>query len=203
MIDAIIFDFGDVFINIDKEHCHNQLKKLGLKEWNSELDILNHNYEIGKIDELQFMEGLQKQIPNASVLEIRDAWNTVLKDFPENRLEFIQMLAPKYKMYLLSNTDRTHIEKFEHKFGLSFARDFYSCFEKVYFSFEFGFRKPDEKAFQFILNNHHLIPKKTLFVDDNADNIASAKNLGLKTWHLNPKTEDVVQLLDYIKNLND
>ena len=81
MIDAIIFDFGDVFINIDKEHCHNQLKKLGLKEWNSELDILNHNYEIGKIDEIQFMEGLQKHIPNASVLEIRDAWNTVLKDF--------------------------------------------------------------------------------------------------------------------------
>lgn len=202
MIEAIIFDFGNVFINIDEEVCMNELKKLGLKEWNSELTQLNLDYEIGKIDELQFMEGLQKHIPNASVLEIREAWNTVLKDFPENRLEFIQMLVPKYKMFLLSNTDRTHIEKFEHKFGLSFTRDFYSCFEKVYFSFEFGFRKPDEKAFQFLLNNHHLIPKKTLFVDDNLDNIESAKNLGLKTWHLNPKTEDVVQLLDYIKNLN-
>ena len=148
MIDAIIFDFGDIFINIDNDICMNELKKLGLKEWNDDLANLNVQYETGKIDELEFFTGFQKHIPNHDVVEIRAAWNTLLQDFPLERLEFLQMITSKYKLYLLSNTDRTHIEKFEHKFGMSFARDFYSCFEKVYFSFEFGFRKPDEKAFQ-------------------------------------------------------
>lgn len=203
MIEAIIFDFGDVFINIDKDYCANELKKIGLKEWNEELEALNHDYEIGKIDELQFFEGFQKHIPSADLIKIREAWNSLLKDFPDKRLEFLQMLAPNYKMYLLSNTDRTHIEKFEHKFGISFAKDFYACFERVYFSFEFGFRKPDVKAFQFIMGNHNLTPKKTLFIDDSLDNIESAKSLGLKTWHLNPKTEDVTELLDRIALLDD
>lgn len=203
MIDAIIFDFGDIFINIDNEVCMNELKKLGLKEWNDDLAQLNIQYETGKIDELEFFTGFQKHIPNHDVVEIRAAWNTLLQDFPLERLEFLQMLTSKYKLYLLSNTDRTHIEKFEHKFGMTFARDFYSCFEKVYFSFEFGFRKPDEKAFQFIVNNHNLTPKKTLFVDDSLANIEGAQKIGLKTWHLNPKTEDVTQLPSILKTIHD
>lgn len=203
MIEAIIFDFGDVFINIDNELCMNELKKLGLKEWNEDLTNLNILYETGKIDELEFFTGFQKHIPNRDIVEIRAAWNSLVQDFPLERLEFLQMLTSQYKLYLLSNADNTHVDKFEHKFGLSFARDFYSCFEKVYFSFEFGFRKPDEKAFQFIINNHNLIPKKTLFVDDSEANIESAKKIGLQTWHLNPKTQDVTQLPSIIKSLHD
>lgn len=195
MIEAIIFDFGNVFVNIDQETCMNELKKLGLKEWNDELSELNAQYEMGKIDELTYFTGFQKYIPNRDVVEIRTAWNSLVQDFPLERLEFLQMLTSKYKLYLLSNADRTHVERFEHKFGLSFARDFYSCFEKVYFSFEFGFRKPDIKAFQFIMNNHNLTPKKTLFIDDTMANIESAQKLGINTWHLNPEKEDVTHLL--------
>lgn len=100
----------------------------------------------------------------------------------------------------MSNADKTHIERFEYLHGESFARDFYSCFEKVYFSFEFGFRKPDISAFQFITNQHHLNPKKTLFVDDTLKNIEAAEKFGLLTWHLNPKTQDVSQLPEVIKS---
>ena len=201
MIEAIIFDFGNVFVNIDMDTCMNELKKLGLKEWNNELTELNAQYEMGKIDELDYFTGFQKFIPNRDVAEIRTAWNSLVQDFPLERLEFLQMLSSKYKLYLLSNADRTHVERFEHKFGISFSRDFYSCFEKVYFSFEFGFRKPDIKAFQFIINNHNLIPKKTLFIDDTLANIESAQKLGLNTWHLNPEKEDVTQLLSKLNSI--
>ena len=37
MIDTIIFDFGDVFINLDKEASLQALKKLGLTSWNRNL----------------------------------------------------------------------------------------------------------------------------------------------------------------------
>jgi putative hydrolase of the HAD superfamily len=41
MIDTIIFDFGDVFINLDKQAPIDKMKELGLAEWNSDLDRLN------------------------------------------------------------------------------------------------------------------------------------------------------------------
>ena len=80
--------------------------------------------------------------------------------------------------------------------GQTFARDFYSCFEKVYFSYEIGIRKPDENAFRYIINNHNLNPKKTLFIDDKKENTDVAEKLGFKIWNIQPGVEDVTQLFD-------
>ncbi|CAN1497758.1 COG1011 Predicted hydrolase (HAD superfamily) [Flavobacteriaceae bacterium] len=194
MIDTIIFDFGDIFINLDKEATPLALKKLGLKEWNSNLDALNLDFEKGKISETEFILGFQNYIPNASIHQIREAWNAILLDFPLYRLEFLQMLSQKYRLFLLSNTDSIHIERFQHRAGISFYRDFYQCFEKVYFSFELGMRKPDSAIFEFVIKEHNLLPKNTLFVDDNLQNIESAEKLGLQVWHLQKGEEDVIDL---------
>jgi len=194
MIDTIIFDFGDVFINLDKEATPLALKKLGLKEWNSNLDALNLDFEKGKISETEFILGFQNYIPNATIHEIREAWNAVLLDFPLYRLEFLQMLSQKHRLFLLSNTDSIHIERFQHRAGISFYRDFYQCFEKVYFSFELGMRKPEAAIFEFVIKEHNLLPKNTLFVDDNLQNIESAEKLGLQVWHLQKGEEDVIDL---------
>ena len=94
--------------------------------------------------------------------------------FPYIRLEFLQMLSQKYRLFLLSNTDSIHIETFENKTGISFYSDFYQCFEKVYFSFEIGMRKPNADVFQYIINKHELSPKRTLFVDDKKENTDTA-----------------------------
>jgi FMN phosphatase YigB (HAD superfamily) len=196
MIEAIIFDFGDVFINLNKEAVATEFRKLGLTEWHDDLDRLNRKYEIGKIEELEFMQGFQKHLPNANLIDIRTAWNSIIGDFPLYRLEFLQMIASKYRLFLLSNTDSTHIEKFEHNEGQTFTRDFYSCFEKVYFSYEIGLRKPNEDAFKYVINNHNLNPKKTLFVDDKKENTAVAEQLGLQVWNLQVGKEDVIALFD-------
>jgi putative hydrolase of the HAD superfamily len=194
MIDTIIFDFGDIFINLDKEATPLALKKLGLKEWNTNLDALNLDFEKGKISEMEFIIGLQNYIPNASIHQIREAWNAILLDFPLYRLEFLQMLSQKYRLFLLSNTDSIHIERFQHRAGISFYRDFYQCFEKVYFSYELGMRKPDADIFEFVIKEHNLLLKNTLFVDDNLQNIESAEKLGLQVWHLQKGEEDVIDL---------
>lgn len=194
MIDTIIFDFGDIFINLDKEATPLALKKLGLKEWNSNLDTLNLDFEKGKISEMEFIIGLQNYIPNASIHQIREAWNDILLDFPLYRLEFLQMLSQKYRLFLLSNTDSIHIEQFQHKAGISFYRDFYQCFEKVYFSYELGMRKPEPEIFEFIIKEHNLLPKNTLFVDDNLQNVESAEKLGIQVWHLQKGEEDVIDI---------
>ncbi|MEO5778113.1 MAG: HAD family phosphatase [Flavobacterium sp.] len=196
MINAIIFDFGDVFINLKKEHSIEEFKKLGLDGPNE--DLLEHNdlFEKGKIDELKFINCFLKYIPNASLEEITKAWNSIIGDFPLERLEFLQMLSSRYRLFLLTNTDSIHINRFEHKVGMSFYTDFYRCFEKVYYSYEMGMRKPDAEIFNAILRKHDLSPKRTLFIDDKKDNTDAAESLGLHVWNLKVGEEDVVDLFD-------
>ena len=128
--------------------------------------------------------------------EIRAAWNLVIGDFPLERLEFLQMLSGRYKMFLLTNTDQIHIAHFEELVGPTFAGDFYRCFEKVYYSYEMGMRKPDVEIFNYIIRKHDLSPKRTLFIDDKKENTDAAKQAGLQVWNLQVGSEDVVDLFD-------
>ena len=196
MINAIIFDFGDIFINLEKEKSIEEFKKLGLNGPNEELIAKNDLFEKGQITELQFIESFQKFIPNASLEEIIKAWNSIIGDFPLYRLEFLQMLSTRYRLFLLTNTDSIHINRFEHKVGMSFYTDFYRCFEKVYYSYEMGMRKPQPEIFTTILNKHDLSPKRTLFVDDKKENTDAAEALGIQVWNLQVGQEDVVNLFD-------
>ena len=196
MIDTIIFDFGDIFINLDKQATIDGLERLGLSSWNEDLDQLNISFEKGQISRDAFLLGIQKQIPNATIDEILMTWNAVLLDFPLYRLEFLQLLSKKFRLFLLSNTDAIHIDHFEQREGASFYGDFYKCFEKVYFSFEMGMRKPDAEIYTTLINRHELSPKRTLFVDDKKDNTDAAKALGLHVWNLQVGKEDVIALLD-------
>ena len=196
MINTIIFDFGDIFINLDKQATITAFEKLGVTEWNEDLNDLNMQFETGKISRENFLSGIQKNIPNASIQEIEAAWNSILLDFPLYRLEFLQLLSSKHRLFLLSNTDAIHINTFEQKNGISFYSDFYQCFEKVYFSFEIGLRKPDLEIFKHLISNHELDPKRTLFVDDKKENTDAALSLGFQVWNLQVGQEDVIHLLD-------
>jgi FMN phosphatase YigB (HAD superfamily) len=196
MINAIIFDFGDVFVNLDKQATQDGLKNLGMSEWNEDLNQLNLQYEVGAISGDKFLSGIQKHTDNASIDNIRKAWNTILGDFPLYRLEFLQMLSQKYRLFLLSNTDAIHIATFEKKVGASFYSDFYQCFEKVYFSFEIGMRKPNPEVYNLVLDQNALQAKQTLFIDDKKENTDAAAALGLQVWNLQVGEEDVVDLFE-------
>lgn len=198
MINTIIFDFGDIFINLDKGAPKVEFAKLGLNEWPADLDALAIKFELGKVDELQFIQGIQKYLPDASIEEVRNAWNSVLPEHPMPlyRLEFLQILSLKYRLFLLSNTDPMHVEKFQHKAGMTFYREFYQCFEQVYFSFELGMRKPEPELFNYIIKKHDLSLKRTLFIDDSKENTDAAAAIGLQVWNLQVGEEDVVDIYD-------
>lgn len=196
MVNAIIFDLGDVFLNKNKEAKVEAFAALGLNEWNDEHEKLELLLETGKIDAEGFLTGLQKSMPNATLKEIKAAWNAGIDDFPLYRLEFLQNLSANYRLFLLSNTDPIHIEKFERDVESSFYMDFYQCFEKVYFSHEIGHRKPDIEAFNYLLNKHDVQPKRTLFVDDKTFNTDAAAALGFQVWNLQKGEEDVVDLFE-------
>lgn len=196
MINAIIFDLGDVFLNKDKKGKDAALAAIGITNWNADLEKLEKKFETGKISSDDYLKGIQPFTNNATPDQIKDAWNAGIADFPLYRLEFLQKLAPNYRLFLLSNTDPIHIEKFENEVGESFYSDFYQCFEKVYFSHEIGVRKPDAEAFSYVVGNHDIQPKRTLVVDDKKFNTDAAQELGFKVWNLQKDTEDVTDLFD-------
>lgn len=194
MINTIIFDFGDIFLNLEKHASVNAFKKIGLPTLNEEILFKNDLFEKGKISENEFLEIFLKYIPNCNLAEIKSAWNSIIGDFPLHRLEFLQLLSKNYRLFLLTNTDEIHIAHFEEKVGISFYTDFYNCFEKVFFSFEMGMRKPQPEIFTTIINKYDLSPKRTLFVDDKLENTDAAASLGLQVWNLQVGKEDVVDL---------
>lgn len=196
MIQSIVFDFGDIFINLDKQATLNALQKLGLQEWNATLDELNEQFERGETSRNAFLQGLQQQLPNATQDQILEAWNAVLLDFPQHRLTFLQELSKKYRLFLLSNTDSIHISYFEQQNGKTFYEAFYNCFEKVYFSFEMGMRKPDSAIYQRVLDEQKLDPATVLFVDDKKENTDAGAKLGIKVWNLQVGQEDVTELYE-------
>jgi putative hydrolase of the HAD superfamily len=69
-------------------------------------------------------------------------------------------------------------------------------FEKAYYSFEMGMRKPDEHIFHYVLEDAQLVAEETFFIDDSAPNIETAKQIGLKT-HLLLAHEKVEAITGY------
>lgn len=198
MIDTLIFDFGDIFINLRQELVRERFQSLGITAWTDAMQDANQRFEVGAISEEGFLDAFVKAAdPGTTPDDVRDAWNAMLGDFPIYRLEFLKRLSEKYRIFLLSNTDAIHIRHFEQREGATFISDFYRCFEKRYFSFEVGLRKPDTAIFNYVLDQNGLSPDRTLFIDDRTDNTDAAALLGIRTWQLQVGQQDVVDLFKY------
>lgn len=195
MIKNIIFDFGDIFINLDKQGTYKAMAALGVTEITEEMMEVYHQYEKGLITTENFIDFffIKFNIPKKDLI---NAWNAVLLDFPKRRLDFLTELAEnkKYRLFLLSNTNDLHIKWVQNSLGKSFYNTFKNSFEQFYLSHEIHFRKPDTEIYEFVLKQNNLIANETLFVDDLKENTDSAKQLDIKTWNLNPKEEDVTEL---------
>ena len=195
MIKTIIFDFGNVFINLDIEGAHKHaLETFNITELSEEMTAFNSFYEQGLISTEEFLDFYIANFPITSKKELIDVWNFMLKNFPKNRLEFLQNLkkSGKYKLILLSNTNELHINWI--KKHVKFFGDFKNCFDKFYLSYEVNLVKPNQDVFEFVLKENNLIADECVFIDDNQNNITTADALKFKTWHINPESEDVLDL---------
>lgn len=201
MIKNIIFDLGDVFIDLDQNSSKKELLKLGLTKFSNEMMAVNDQYEKGLIPTSQFVAYYTNMLSNKTSDQLIDSWNSILIDFPKYRLTFLENLPNKYRLFLLSNTNELHINHFKSQVGYDFYSRFVNCFEKIYYSHKIKCSKPDKKAFELIIDENNINVSETLFVDDNLQNIESANKLGFETWCVNPKKEDVIDLFTVKNNL--
>lgn len=203
MIKTIIFDFGDIFINLDKPAIERELLALRIPEITPKMYELAAAYEKGLITTTALVNYFTSRFPNISAGEIKKAWNAIILDFPEYRLTFIEELyaQKKFKTILLSNTNELHIEQVIKNMGIERYERFKACFDQFYLSHEIHLSKPHKNIYEFVLSKNSLKAEECLFIDDTKENTDAAHKLNIHTWNLIPEQDDIINLFETKKAL--
>ena len=191
-IKNVIFDLGGVILNINMKLMENALKELGIDNVSEYIKTTGlasffKEYEIGKISDEDFITSIQSlSATGVKKQAIIDAWNILLLDYPEERLELLRSLKGKYRLFLLSNTNSLHHNEFQKRLFDQTGQYMEDFFEKAYYSHTIGLSKPDTAAFEYVIEENGLAPTETLFLDDSETNIIGAQKAGLQTIHIKP-----------------
>lgn len=192
----IVFDFGCVIVDLDKQKCIHALESIGAGEIAHYVDECKQidmflDLELGKIGVEEFCQEIRKKAPGckASDEEICRAWGELLTGIPVERLQMIERLHRKYNIYLLSNSNPIHwgksVEHFFPKAG--HAPEYY--FDKMFISYKLGMVKPDPRIFETLIRESGIDPQETLFIDDSEANCKAAEEFGIRTLHVEHGSE--------------
>jgi putative hydrolase of the HAD superfamily len=206
-IKNIIFDLGGVILNIDYQLTEKAFVQLGCANFHdlysqARQTTLFDDFEEGKIDEAAFFFKLKELSGlDVSYLDLKKAWNAMLISLPESNYKMLGELSKKYRLFLLSNTNETHISAFtklvEKVCPIS---EFEGVFEKVYYSNRIGLKKPGVAPFQKIILENDLNPNETLFIDDSTQHVEGARKAGLRA-ELLPRGRSTEEFLKEISIL--
>jgi len=203
-IKNIIFDLGNVLLDLDFERADQQFKAILGDHFDkayTELKAEGHfiDYELGKFKEDHFVSSIQAAGSNAvKYEEIIKAWNSMLVKIEAIRLEMLKRLAKNYNIYLLSNTNATHLEWVnqhliqEHLMSL---QEFEQLFVRAYYSHRLHLRKPNTDIYEAVLNDSGMNAAETLFIDDSTDNVSAAKQTGIHAHQHEPSLE-IADIID-------
>ena len=186
MLKAVIFDLNGIFLQSLK------LSERFSKDFNVDTSIF-----LPKLSEI--MDKVRK--PNAG--PAFSYWKEVLKEWKleiteskfwdywfgaemqsEKMIAFAKRLREKgIKVYILSNNFKERADYYNQYPWMHDAVD------KVYFSWQTGFVKPDIRAWEFILSENNLKGEECLYFDDQEKNIKSAESLGIKSFKFTNEEE--------------
>lgn len=198
---AIIFDLGGVILNIDYHKTSQAFKKLGVTSFDdiytqAKQSHLFDSYETGKISSSDFRQQIRELSGlNLSDIQIDEAWNAMLLDLPEGRLELLKSLSQEMPIFLYSNTNEIHYNAFRDYNLKTFGNKelLEEIFNQTYYSHHLQMRKPHAEGFEHIIQINGLTPEKTLFIDDSEQHLIGAKKVGLQTHWL--KEGDIRDIL--------
>ncbi len=194
----IVFDFGGVLVDWNPHHLYDKyfgsrekaewfLNNICLYSWNLQMDG-------GK----PFAEGvaeLQAEHPEWSeaIAIYYTRWIEMMNGEIEGMVSVVKRLkAAGYGVYGLTNWSA---ETFP------MVRDTYPVFQEfdgIVVSGEEHLLKPDEAIYRCLLERYDLQAEESLFVDDNADNVAGARNVGMKAIRFTSAEELERELKDVL-----
>lgn len=180
VIKNIVFDVGQVLLEfnwrgfIDSMKLTEDKKK---KLINATLGNMSHwnEHDRGMADEAFVKKCIQLEPDIGPEIEYyMKNIGTIVREYDYSVPLIRELKAKGYMVYILSNYGTTPFK---------YAREHMKFFDEVdgmVISHEVGCIKPEPEIYHILLDRFNLIPGECVFIDDRADNIEAAKNLGMK-----------------------
>ena len=177
-----IFDLGQVCIRTHIERCYMDWEDMaGIRPGSVSrvfpVDDQYEDYERGSISGRSYAEYFC--MINELRLDFeqwREGWNAMFGEVIEPTLKTIrQMKEAGVKVVALSNTNATHAAYWQDVY-----REAADSFDHRYLSNEIGMRKPEQRIYEFVLEQQGCDASETIFFDDLPENIRAAKRLGIE-----------------------
>jgi putative hydrolase of the HAD superfamily len=194
MIKAIIFDLNGVFIQSPK--LSDRFKKkfnVAVEDFLLALkDIMAETRKPNARDAFVYWKPyLEKWSVRLSKNEFFDFWFSEEKE----NLDLIELVKKlnknKIRLFILSNNFAERSGYYKKEF------DFLNIFDKIYYSWQTGFIKPNPEAFINLLLENKLKPQDCIYFDNSEENIEVAESLGIKSFIYGGVDSVKVILLDY------
>jgi glucose-1-phosphatase len=205
-IKTIVFDLGNVIIDLDIERTWASLQHHLGDDFFEKIKRIYPNgdvfidFEIGIISEKTFFQTLQSASEHPlSIRTLMEAWNAMLLTINPERFKMLARLKEKYTIFLLSNTNETHVNFVDGYlrtvYGFSIQEFETRYFHRSYYSHVINLRKPNVSIYDFVIQDAGINPYETLFIDDNLENIGGVIKAG---WHgyLHTIGEEIVDVMN-------
>ena len=176
MIKTVIFDYAGVLTPTrDKyQFAQKYAKDFGL-DTASLLKILYQDWDkacINQISSTTFWQGIADQL-NINPDKLKAM---VIDTFPldPRMIELVDQIHKTHTTMIISNQIKDWLEKVIKENHLK------DKFDYIIGSYEVKLKKPDKRIYKIALEKSGCMPEEALFIDDNYNNIAAAKKLGLE-----------------------
>lgn len=180
MTKAIIFDLNGVFIKSPKlsNRFNNEFGVpieeflVALKEIMAKIRMPNSGDAF-----LYWKPYLEKWGIDLTEENFFDFWFGAEKENSEMTTLAKELKNKDIKIFILSNNFAERAAYYEQNF--LFLKE---IADKIYYSWQTGFVKPDENAYKLILSENNLKPEECFYFDDSEENIKVANALGIKSF---------------------
>ena len=182
-INTIFFDLFGVLLGIDQSIVIQYLSKLTDTPYIETREIaLGEPFmrlERGEVTFTHYVEDVRSAMPNGVRIDadsLREIWkNSKVGEMPA--VSLLDDLLNNFQIWVISNTTESHIKSLQSKFT------FLSQLNGIITSERAGAHKPNQKIFQFALEEANVDVTSSLFIDDSYSNIEFAENLGIISHH--------------------
>jgi len=178
-VKTVIFDLGNVVLKFDIRIIARKIAgKFSLNEdklFNLFFDSpLTQIHDEGKIDAEEFHKQAMKKLGvEMGFGEFKEIWNDIFIE-NEDVIKLVLLLSKKYKVFLMSNTNKMHFDYIKNKF------DIIKKFDRIFTSFEVGEMKPHPKIYTEAIESANAEPGEIVFIDDRKELVEGAKELGIR-----------------------